>query len=312
MSTFVIVDDQPVNRTIYAKIASSIEDDVVTTAFGDPREAIEALAGIDPDLIITDYKVPGLDGASFIRRVRAQPTLADIPIIVITIFNDKAFRLRALDAGATDFLLSPVDHSEFVTRARNLLKLHQQQVLLSIRSELLERKLERSHQSLEQAVRDSSERLAQVIDTVPAMISATDLQGRFLFMNAYQAELMGVYPSSVAGRDAAEILGAENGARSKAFDQLIWQGSRPLDSFEGEVTTQAGERRVFLTTKSPLKSESNHTIGVVTSSLDITSRKAAERYLQYMAHHDGVTGLPNRIFLNWPPLVGPRGLGFKV
>jgi CheY-like chemotaxis protein len=67
---------------------------------------------VAPDLIITDYKMPGLNGASFIRRVRAEPALADIPIIVVTVFEDKAFRLRALDAGASDFLLSPVDPRE--------------------------------------------------------------------------------------------------------------------------------------------------------------------------------------------------------
>jgi CheY-like chemotaxis protein len=49
MSTIVIVDDQQVNRPIYAKIASSIEDDVLTSTFGDPREALEALVGIAPD-----------------------------------------------------------------------------------------------------------------------------------------------------------------------------------------------------------------------------------------------------------------------
>jgi diguanylate cyclase (GGDEF)-like protein/PAS domain S-box-containing protein len=298
MSTIVIVDDQPVNRTIYAKIASSIEDDVCTRTFGDPREALDALVGVAPDLIITDYKMPGLSGASFVRRVRAEPSLADIPIIVITVFEDKAFRLRALDAGATDFLLSPVDHREFVTRARNLLKLRKQQLLLAHRAERLERKLQRSQVSLREAVRDSSERLAQVIDAVPAMISATDQYGRFLFMNAYQAQLMGIDPSSIAGRDEAEVLGAENGARSKAFDQLVWRDSMSIESFEEEVTDHAGEQRVFLTTKSPLRNASNHTIGVVTSSLDITSRKEAERYLQYMAHHDSVTGLPNRTFLS--------------
>ena len=80
-----------------------------------------------PDFIITDYKMPGMNGAAFIARVRAEPALADIPVMVITVFEERNYRLRALDAGATDFLLSPVDHREFVTRARNLLKLRKRQ-----------------------------------------------------------------------------------------------------------------------------------------------------------------------------------------
>lgn len=298
MSTIVIVDDQPVNRAIYARVASSIEDDVRTKIFGDPREALEALPEMAPDLIITDYKMPGLNGASFIRRIRAEPVLADIPVIVITVFEDKVFRLRALDAGASDFLLSPVDHREFVTRARNLLKLHRQQLLLAQRADRLERKLERSARSLQQAVRDSSERLAQVIDAVPAMISATDQHGRFLFMNAYQASVLGIDPSIIAGRDCAEALSAETGERSRAFDELVMQGSGSIHSFEEAIANHAGESRVFFTTKSPLKNAANQMIGVVTSSLDITERKAAECHLRQIAHHDLLTGLPNRIFLS--------------
>jgi CheY-like chemotaxis protein len=141
MSTIVIVDDQPVNRAVYAKIASSIDNDIRTETFADPREALLALVKLAPDLIITDYKMPRMNGAAFIAHVRSEPTLADVPIIVITIFEDKNYRLRALDAGATDFLLSPVDHREFVTRARNLLKLRKQQLLLAHRAERLERKL---------------------------------------------------------------------------------------------------------------------------------------------------------------------------
>jgi PAS domain S-box-containing protein len=298
MSTIVIVDDQPINRTIYAKIASSIENVDRTETFADPREALKSLGKLSPDLIITDYKMPGLNGAAFIARVRADPTTADIPIIVITVFEDRNYRLNALDAGATDFLLSPVDHREFVTRVRNLLKLRKQQLLLATRAERLERKLERSEQSLRQAVRDSSTRLAQVIDAVPAMISATDQQGRFLFMNAYQAALKGIDPSEAVGRDAAEILDTESAARTKAFDQLVLQNRGPIHSFEEEFADRAGEHRVFLTTKSPLRNASSQTIGVVTSSLDITGRKAAERHLQHMAHHDSLTGLPNRLFLS--------------
>jgi diguanylate cyclase (GGDEF)-like protein/PAS domain S-box-containing protein len=298
MSTIVIVDDQPINRAIYSKIASSIESVARIETFADPREALNSLGTLAPDILITDYNMPGLDGAAFIARVRAEPTTADIPIVVITVYEDKSYRLRALDAGASDFLLSPVDHREFVTRVKNLLKLRKQQLQLADRAERLERRLERSEQSLREAVRDSSERLAQVIDAVPAMISATDQQGRFLFMNAYQAGMMGFEPSAAIGRGAAEILDAESAARAKAFDQLVLHNRGPIHSFEEEFVDRDGERRVFLTTKSALRNAANQTIGVVTSSLDITGRKAAERHLHYIAHHDSLTGLPNRALLS--------------
>jgi diguanylate cyclase (GGDEF)-like protein/PAS domain S-box-containing protein len=298
MSTIVIVDDQPINRAIYSKIASSIESVARIETFADPREALNSLGSLAPDILITDYNMPGLDGAAFIARVRAEPTTADIPIVVITVYEDKSYRLRALDAGASDFLLSPVDHREFVTRVKNLLKLRKQQLQLADRAERLERRLERSEQSLREAVRDSSERLAQVIDAVPAMISATDQQGRFLFMNAYQAGMMGFEPSAAIGRGAAEILDAESAARAKAFDQLVLHNRGPIHSFEEEFVDRDGERRVFLTTKSALRNAANQTIGVVTSSLDITGRKAAERHLHYIAHHDSLTGLPNRALLS--------------
>ena len=98
----------------------------------------------------------------------------------------KAGRLRALEAGATDFLNSPVDHHEFVTRARNLLKLRQQQLELEARADVLERKLEDSEKTRAHDLRDSRERLAQVIDTVPVMISAASAEGRVLFINRHQ------------------------------------------------------------------------------------------------------------------------------
>jgi CheY-like chemotaxis protein len=121
MSQIVILDDRVTNRKIFSRLAASIAPEVTVHAFGDPVSALDWLKNNTPDLIVTDYKMPHMDGAEFIRCFREQDGSADIPVIVITVYEERSFRLRALEAGATDFLQSPVDHQEFVTRASYML-----------------------------------------------------------------------------------------------------------------------------------------------------------------------------------------------
>ena len=154
MPLIVILDDRATNRKIFSKLAASIEFGVTVRSFGDPAELLVWLEHNTPDLIVTDFKMPTMDGAEFIRRFRAQPNSGEIPVIVITIYEEREFRMRALEAGATDFLNSPVDHQEFVTRARNLLKLRKQQIQLASRADSLARELKDFERSREEALRD--------------------------------------------------------------------------------------------------------------------------------------------------------------
>ena len=298
MPSIVILDDRATNRKIFSKLATSIGSDVTVRSFGDPLELLAWLENNTPDLIITDFKMPTIDGAEFIRRFRAQRNSDEIPVVVITVYEEREYRLRALEAGATDFLNSPVDHQEFVTRARNLLKLRYQQIQLAARADNLALELKNSERSREEALRDSSERLVQVIDTVPAIISATDLDGHILFINAYQAALLGIGPDEAIGFDMPPVFGADYVNRSKALDRKVIKTQAALPSFEEQIVDFSGTARVFLTTKTPLRDRSNAVVGVLTSSLDITDRKSAEDHLYYMAHHDALTALPNRAMLS--------------
>jgi diguanylate cyclase (GGDEF)-like protein/PAS domain S-box-containing protein len=297
MALVAIVDDRVTNRNIFSKLAASIASDIEVRAFPDPRSALAWLGENTPDLIITDYKMPEMDGADFVRALRAMPGNADVPVVVITVYEERSYRLRALEAGATDFLNSPVDHHEFITRTRNLLALRRHQKLLAERADTLAQELADSERSRERAIRDSIERLAQVIDTLPVLINAVDREGRTLFVNAFETDFFGVDPALVVGKPLADLTGVSNADRNRTLDQLVFTTGKALPAFEEDLVSANGRRRSFLTTKTPLRDHAGAVSGVLTSSLDITAHKRTEEHLRYLAHHDPLTSLPNRTLL---------------
>ncbi len=281
--TVVIVDDSIANLAIYARLVGSVAADADIRRFAESRDALAWLTDNPADLVVTDYLMPELHGAELTRRIRDLPLLGDVPVIIVTAHADREFRLRAFTAGASDFVQSPIDHSEFRMRVRNLLQLGIHQRLIRERAAALEQELRQTAAARDQVLRDSRERLAQVIDTIPAMISATDNGGHEIFVNAYRARLM-----------ARRMVAPEEVERAARQDQIVLASAQPLAAFEEEVVLDRNETRVFLTTKTPLRDGSGAISGVLSMSLDITERKRAEAQLAFQARHDFLTSLPNR------------------
>ena len=286
MAFIVVVDDSQANLKIYTRLLASVAAEAEVRAFTDPHLALDWLGTNIADLVVTDYKMPAMHGAEFTRRIRLLPSGADVPVVVVTAYADLDFRLEAFEAGASDFVQSPIDHSEFRMRARNLLKLGGHQRRIQERAQALEQELKLTEASREQMLRDSRERLAQVIDTIPAMVSATDTTGRCIFVNAGRATLLGPR----AGQPGETI-------EPDRLDQLVLASGRPLPAFEESITLANGEVRTFLTTKSPLREGGERVAGVLSMSLDISERKRAETLLAFQAKHDYLTSLPNRSYL---------------
>jgi two-component system response regulator RpfG len=135
--TVVIVDDESTGRMILGKIIQQVADDILVVDFDGPHAALKWLETHQADLVVTDYKMPKMDGVDFIKEIRKRPDCEHIPIMMITVVSEKEVRYDALDAGATAFLIRPIDQIECRTSCRNLLKLHEQHLIIQDRADWL-------------------------------------------------------------------------------------------------------------------------------------------------------------------------------
>jgi diguanylate cyclase (GGDEF)-like protein/PAS domain S-box-containing protein len=289
MATIVVIDDRVTGRNILARLARSVEEGLQVHAFASPLEALARMTtDLPPDLVITDYNMPEMDGATLIAKIRANDSLADVPVVVVTVYEDREFCYRALEAGATDFLLSPVDHLEFRARARNLLALRRQRQLLARRARELEKALaERAgdFRCSEEAVR------ARLLDDLPVAISATDEQGRLTFVNRAYETLFGVDRAAVLGRRLVEVHGEEFATRHGVLDDKVRESGQPLLVPRYDTMLGPTGLRWLAVTKGPLPAAGASGERVVTVALDISELKVAEAASSEAARHDPLTGL---------------------
>lgn len=157
----VIVDDQSTGRTILSKIVQKVADNITVVEFERPQDVLVWLESNHPDLIITDYRMPEMNGVEFIKALRKKEGCHDIPIMMITVVSEKEVRYDALDAGATAFLTRPIDQIECRTSCRNLLKSYEQHLIIQDRAEWLAEQVEVATQQVILRERETLLRLAK-------------------------------------------------------------------------------------------------------------------------------------------------------
>src|SRR6266496_3742005 len=135
-STILIVDDEYSGRETLQSVLESEGYNLIMAENG--PQAIEKAKALLPDVILLDVMMPGMTGFEVCERIRNDPQVAEIPIIILTALDDRESMLTALKAGADDFISKPFDRFELRARLLGITRLNRYHKLIQERTKLQE------------------------------------------------------------------------------------------------------------------------------------------------------------------------------
>ena len=173
----LIVDDLPANLGVLQGVLEDAGYHVLVATSGE--RALTRLAYMQPDLILLDVKMPGLDGYETCRRLKADTRWRDVPVLFLTAHDDPADKLRGFEAGAVDYITKPLHAGEVLARVRAHLQIRSLQRALAEKNELLETSMARRLEA-EAQLQQSLDRAVLVVDLGGNVELCTRLARRLL------------------------------------------------------------------------------------------------------------------------------------
>jgi CheY-like chemotaxis protein len=114
MARILVIDDNPVNLRLVTLLLEKEGHDIDNAA--DAEQALELLAQVTPHLILVDIALPGMDGLTLTRKLKADSRFKSVPTIALTAFAMKGDDQKAYQAGCDDYITKPIDTRQFPQR----------------------------------------------------------------------------------------------------------------------------------------------------------------------------------------------------
>ena len=280
VTRILIVDDTPANIEL---LLGALEDDYELSFATSGRQALALLQTTElPDLILLDVMMPEMDGYEVNGILKQDPRTRHIPVIFITAKTDIMSETRALTDGAVDFIHKPINTD--VLRAR--VRVH---VMLQQRTQALQQSLLDIRHAQEQ-LRIQSMALVQS----PTSIVITDVNGIIQYVNPYFVEESGYSAAEAIGQNP-KIL--NSGLTDKSVFEDMWHHLVAGEPWTGELINRRKSGEIYWEEAriAPVKNEQGVTSHYVAVKMDITEQKQTHERIAYLAHHDLLTNLPNRL-----------------
>ncbi|MHB1077242.1 EAL domain-containing protein [Thiobacillus sp.] len=280
--SLLVVDDIPEN---IHELLEALKDDYRIQVARTGAKAIELVEGpTPPDLVLLDIVMPEMDGYEVCRRIKATPAGNRIPVIFVTVVDATQQKVKGFSIGAADYITKPFDIDEVRARVRTHLELARLR-------HFLEDQVAQRTAMLEQ----SEEKYRILADYSPNWEYWLAPDGSYLYVSPACQDVSGYAPADffadaglmekIIHPDDLEAWRKQGPCASGAIPELLIFRIRARN--DGERWIEHVCRQVHDVTGKAL--------GVRGSHRDITDRQQAEQKLDFLAHRDPLTGLPNRV-----------------
>jgi putative two-component system response regulator len=193
----LVIEDNPMNNRLLTTILTRLGY-LVDAAF-DGISGLEKVESAPPDLILLDLDLPRMDGYEVARRLKHSDKTKIIPIVVVSSFAEVENRIKALEAGADDFLSKPIDQVELRARVQSLLKVKVYNDYMVNYQKTLEEEVSKRTQQLRQAfeeLQNATEKIRQAsLDTTIRLAQAAEYKDE---ETGSHIKRMGYYTAAIA------------------------------------------------------------------------------------------------------------------
>jgi PAS domain S-box-containing protein len=259
----LIVDDQAANVSLIEQMLLEAGYAAVTSTM-DPRQVCRLHRENDYDLILLDLQMPGMDGFQVMEALKADNTDGYLPVLVIT--AEPGHKLRALQAGARDFISKPFDLVEVKTRIRNM-----------VEARLLYKRLENYNKELEETVRErtaelsaSEARYRSLIELASDWYWEQDQNGTFTKVSGPVQEMLGL-------QDGAAATGTVRGLGWNEAERQTLRAAiaarEPFLDFVFSRVNADGSQQKFQVSGEPMFGPACRFLGYRGIGMEITARR---------------------------------------
>lgn len=266
-AVILIVDDDSTMRYLIREVLQQTGFQVIEAENG--QQALDLFEQVIPDIVLMDVSMPGKDGYATCAEIRQLPQGQYVPILMATGFDDVASVNRAYRAGATDFLIKPINWVVLGYRVRYML---------------------RAARSLEQ-LREAQKNNQALIDGLPDTIIRVSVNGEVLGFKAADQGHIFLAKEDTVGQRIEKILPLP---LAKEINGLLAQVFKTGEKVTKEFTLKRKEKKYIYEGRF-VKIDKHEIVCILR---DITDRRRAEEEIRFLAYNDTLTQLPNRSFFN--------------